>query len=229
MRCAVLIAFCLWPLVTPAALADIRVKDITTIRGIRTNQLVGYGLVTGLRGSGDTLRNAPFTALSMRSMLERMGVNMRDTDARTRNVAAVIVTAELPPFASAGQRVDVSVSSLGDASSLAGGMLVLTPLYGPDQAIYAVAQGSVLVSGFNAAGEKESVTHGVPTTGRIAGGAIVERKAPGRLADLTTVRFDLRNPDFATANAIASRINKQFGIASRRPPAHVEGPGTVCR
>jgi flagellar P-ring protein precursor FlgI len=228
MRTVIMIALCLLPLVVPVALAEVRVKDITTIRGVRANQLVGYGLVTGLRGSGDTLRNAPFTALSMRSMLERMGVNMRDTDPRTRNVAAVIVTAELPPFASTGQRVDVSVSSLGDASSLAGGMLVLTPLYGPDQKIYAVAQGSVLVSGFDAAGENESVTQGVPTAGRIAGGAIIERRAPGRLADLTTVRFDLRNPDFATANAIARAINQSFGDKIQSEPARVEGPGTVA-
>ena len=137
-------------LLASQALAQIRIKDITTIRGLRAKQLVGYGLVTGLKGTGDSLRNAPFTALSMRSMLERLGVNTNGEPPRTRNVAAVMVTADLPPFAAAGQRIDITVSSLGDATSLSGGTLVLTPLYAPDQQIYAVAQGSVLVSGFEA-------------------------------------------------------------------------------
>ena len=191
-------------------LAQMRIKDITTVRGLRANQLVGYGLVTGLKRTGDSLRNAPFTALSMRSMLERMGVNTSGEPPRTRNVAAVMVTADLPPFAAGGQRIDVTISSLGDASSLSGGTLVLTPLYAPDRQIYAVAQGSVLVSGFEAKGANENLTVGVPTVGRIAGGAIVEKAAPGRLLNMRVLRLDLRNPDFATANAIVRAINAHF-------------------
>ena len=164
--------------VGPAA-AEARIKDITTVRGVRVNQLVGYGLVTGLKGTGDSLSNAPFTEQSLNSMLERMGVNIRGLGARTRNVAAVMVTAELPPFAVSGNRIDVTVTSLGDATSSAGGILVMTPLAAGDDNIYAVAQGSVTISGFEAKGQNEVVTHGVPTVGRIAGGAIVERDAPG--------------------------------------------------
>jgi len=194
---------------------SVRIKDIVSVQGVRGNQLVGYGLVIGLMGSGDSLRNSPFTQQSISSMLERMGVNIRDAGARTRNVAAVIVTADLPPFAGHGSRIDVTVSSLGDATSLAGGSLIRTPLYGADDQIYAVAQGSVAVSGFDSRGRNETVTQGVPTTGRIPNGAIVEREGPGRFADEPTLRLELRNPDFGTAVRIAEAINRfgseQFG------------------
>src|SRR5690606_13383061 len=144
--------------------AEVRVKDITTVRGVRPNQLVGYGLVTGLKGTGDSLRNSPFTEQSMNSMLERLGVNVRGLDMRTRNVAAVLVTAELPAFSVGGNRIDVSVASLADSTSLAGGTLVMTPLQGADGHIYAVAQGSVIVAGFQVQGQSESLTNGVPTS-----------------------------------------------------------------
>lgn len=185
----------------------VRIKDITSVRGERPNQLIGYGIVAGLKGTGDSLRNAPFTEQSVNSMLDRMGVNIRGLGARTRNVAAVLVTAELPPFAAAGNRIDVNITSLGDASSLAGGTLIMTPLQGADSQIYAVAQGSVTISGFEAKGTNEVVTHGVPTAGRIAGGALVERDSPAQNRGGSSVRLELKNPDHATAIAIADAIN----------------------
>lgn len=195
--------------------AKIRVKDIATVQGVRPNQLVGYGLVVGLNGTGDTLRNAPFTDQSMQSMLDRLGVSTRSGNSRTRNVAAVIVTAELPPSSSKGSRIDVAVASMGDATSLYGGTLILTPLLAPDNAIYAVAQGPVVVSGLSAGGRAEIVVQGVPTAGRIANGALVEREAPGKFGDATTLRLELRNPDFATAVHLTDAINafarKRYG------------------
>lgn len=190
------------------AVAQTRIKDITLLQGVRANQLVGYGLVVGLNGTGDTLRNAPFTDQSIQSMLDRMGISIRSANARTRNVAAVIVTAELPAFAGKGARIDVTVSSMGDATSLQGGSLVLTPLSGPDSAVYAVAQGAIAVSGSSAAGRGESVVQGVPTVGRIPNGALVERSAPGRLAEDPVMKLELRNPDFATAVRLVDSINR---------------------
>lgn len=187
--------------------AGVRIKDITAIQGVRANQLVGYGLVVGLNGTGDSLRNSPFTQQSLQSMLDQMGVNIRNANSRTRNVAAVLVTADLPPFAGAGSRIDVTVSSLGDATSLAGGSLVMTPLNGADQAIYAVAQGPIAVSGFSVQGRAESVSQNVPTTGRIPNGALVEREVAGSLDDEGTLMLELRNPDFSTAVRIADTIN----------------------
>lgn len=185
----------------------VRIKDITAVQGVRANQLVGYGLVVGLNGTGDSLRNSPFTAQSLQSMLDQMGVNIRHANSRTRNIAAVLVTADLPPFAGAGSRIDVTVSSLGDATSLAGGSLVMTPLSGADAAIYAVAQGPVAVSGFSVQGRAESVSQNVPTTGRIPNGALVEREVAGALDDEATLVLELRNPDFSTAVRIADTIN----------------------
>jgi len=155
--------------------AATRIKDMTTVQGVRPNQLIGYGLVVGLNGTGDSLRNSPFTEQSLQSMLDAMGVNVRNANPRTKNVAAVMVTAELPPFAGRGSRIDVTVSSLGDATSLAGGSLVLTPLSGADEAIYAVAQGPIAVTGFAAQGKAESLSQNVPTSGRVPNGALVER------------------------------------------------------
>ncbi len=193
-----------------------RIKDIVAVQGVRANQLVGYGLVVGLNGTGDSPRNSPFTEQSLQSMLDRMGINVRNSKTRTRNIAAVIVTAELPAFAGKGSRIDVTVGSLGDATSLQGGSLVLTPLNGADNLIYAVAQGPVAVTGFATTGKAESVTQGVPTTGRIANGALVEREAPGRLSEETSVVLELRNPDFGTAVAIADAVNsytqQRYGI-----------------
>jgi flagellar P-ring protein precursor FlgI len=201
-----LLALALAMLAIPAA-AQTRIKDITSVQGVRGNQLVGYGLVIGLNGTGDSLRNSPFTEQSIQSMLDRMGVNVRNAKARTRNVAAVVVTAELPAFMGPGSRIDVTVSSLGDATSLLGGSLVLTPLLAADNQIYAVAQGPLAVSGFASNGKSESVTQGVPTTGRIPNGALVEREAPGRFADERILVLELRNPDFGTAVSVVDAIN----------------------
>jgi flagellar P-ring protein precursor FlgI len=207
-------------IVSPPARADTRIKDIVSIQGVRANQLVGYGLVIGLNGTGDSLRNSPFTEQSLQSMLDRMGINVRNAKARTRNVAAVIVTAELPAFIGKGSRVDVTVSSLGDASSLAGGSLVLTPLMAADNQIYAVAQGPLAVSGFSSQGKAESVTQGVPTTGRIPNGGLIEREGPGRFADEKYLVLELRNPDFNTAVKVADAINaysqQRYGVKVAR-------------
>ena len=191
-----------------AAEAQTRIKDITTVKGVRSNQLIGYGLVIGLNGTGDSLRNAPFTQQSIQSMLDRMGINVRNAGARTRNVAAVIVTAELPAFVGKGSRIDVTVSSLGDATSLTGGSLILTSLEGPDNAIYAVAQGPIAVTGFSTGGKAETLTQGVPTSGRIPNGALVERDAPGRFAEERELTLQLHNPDFNTAIGIVDAINR---------------------
>lgn len=200
--------------------AESRIKDMVDVQGVRPNQLVGYGLVIGLSGTGDTLRNSPFTEQSVQSMLDRLGVNVRGTRARTRNVAAVIVTAELPPFVARGSRIDVTVSSLGDATSLLGGSLVLTPLLGADDKVYAVAQGPLAVSGFAQTGKAETLTQGVPTTGRIPNGALVERELPGQLADEKGVMLELRNPDFSTAVSVAEAINaytmRRYGFKAAR-------------
>lgn len=225
---ALLLAAISLALLAGEVLAEVRVKDITSVRGVRANQLVGYGLVTGLKGTGDSLRNAPFTEQSMNSMLERLGVNVRGLDMRTRNVAAVLVTAELPAFAVGGNRIDVSVSSLADATSLAGGTLVMTPLQSPDGLVYAVAQGSIVVAGFQAQGQSESLTHGVPTAGRISGGALVERDAPDLLAQTRTLHLELKNPDFGTAVAIVDAINKYTLETTKRRLAREGGSSSLA-
>jgi flagellar P-ring protein precursor FlgI len=195
---------------SPAAAAS-RLKDIVAIEGVRENQLVGYGLVVGLNGTGDSLRNSAFTKQSLEGMLERLGVNTREANLNTKNVAAVMVTASLPAFAAAGSRVDVTVSSMGDAKSLLGGALLVTALAGADGETYAVAQGPIVTGGFSAEGSSgSSVTKGVPTAGRIASGATVEREVAFRMRDLQQVRLTLRNPDFTTARRVADAINGRF-------------------
>lgn len=194
-----------------------RIKDLTDIEGVRENQLVGYGLVVGLNGTGDSLNAAPFTRQSLQSMLERLGVNTRGQTLRTKNVAAVMVTANLPPFGTQGTRIDVTVSALGDATSLQGGTLIVTPLMGADGEVYSVAQGSVAVVGFNAQGEAAQVVRGVPTTGRISNGGLIEREIPFVLNNLTTVRLALRNPDLTTARRIAGAINSFIGSGVAEP------------
>lgn len=184
-----------------------RIKDIVDVENVRDNQLVGYGLVVGLAGSGDSVRNAPYTEETLLAMLERLGVNARGTAMTPRNVAAVSVTATLPPFAQAGSRIDVQVSSLGDARSLQGGTLIVTSLRGLDGEIYAVAQGQVAVSGFSAQGQAARVSRGVATAARIAAGAIVERQVPFALRSAHGLKLALRNPDFTTAYRIAASIN----------------------
>jgi flagellar P-ring protein precursor FlgI len=184
-----------------------RIKDVAQLQSARDNQLVGYGLVIGLAGSGDTLRNSPFTEQSIRAMLENLGIATEGGSARARNVAAVIVTANMPPFVQSGARIDVTVSSMGDATSLAGGTLIMTPLKAADGEIYAVGQGPVIVSGFNAQGQAEQVTQGVPTAGRVPNGAIVERSVAAEFGDQAILTLQLRNPDFSTAVRIADAIN----------------------
>ena len=193
-----------------------RVKDIADFEGVRTNMLVGYGLVVGLNGTGDSLRNSMFTQESLVAMLERLGVSTRGNALNTKNVAAVMVTATLPPFARQGSRIDVAVSALGDAKSLLGGTLLVTPLLGADGEAYAVAQGALSVGGFEAQGAAETITRGVPTAARIPAGAIIEREVPFALDELTQVRVALRNPDFTTAERIAAAINARLGLASAR-------------
>ena len=200
-----------------------RIKDLADVEGVRENQLIGYGLVVGLNGTGDALNNAPFTRQSLQAMLERLGVNTRTTDLRTANVAAVMVTANLQPFATQGTRIDVTVSALGDASSLQGGTLLVTPLLGADGEVYAVAQGPVAIAGFAAEGEAASIVQGVPTAGRIANGALVERELGFTLAGLRSLRLALRNPDFTTANRVAEAINTFIG----QPAAVPIDPSTV--
>ena len=209
-------------LVAPAA-ATSRIKDIADFEGVRENQLVGYGIVVGLNGTGDDLESAVFTRESLIGMLERLGVNARDEDLETENVAAVMVTASLPPFARQGAEIDVTISALGDASSLQGGTLLVTPMVGADGEVYAVAQGQVTIGGFSAAGAAESVLRGVPTSGRIARGAIVEREVPFDLGALQTVNIALRNPDFTTARRIADAINTELD----RDVAYPQDSGTV--
>ena len=200
--------------------AAVRIKDIADIRGLRENQIVGYGLVIGLNGTGDTLRNAPFTEQSLQSMLDNMGINVRNdntnsttrpTTLRTRNVAAVMVTADLPPSIEPGERMDVTVSSLGDATSLLGGTLVMTPLRAADGTVYTVAQDSITIAGYSVQGQAQSVTQGTPTAGRIPNGALVERAVQGSLHEMEFLVLELKNPDFVTATRILDAINHFAG------------------
>ncbi|MGY4285610.1 flagellar P-ring protein precursor FlgI [Bradyrhizobium sp. LM2.7] len=204
------------------AQAAVRIKDIADIKGLRENQIVGYGLVIGLNGTGDTLRNAPFTEQSLQSMLENMGINVRNettstnnpprpTTLRTRNVAAVMVTADLQPSIGPGERMDVTVSSLGDATSLLGGTLVMTSLRAADGAVYAVAQGAVTVAGYSVGGQAQNVSQGTPTAGRIPNGALVEREVQGSLHEMEFLVLELKNPDFVTATRILDAINRYAG------------------
>jgi flagellar P-ring protein FlgI len=199
------------------AFALSRIKDLAQIEGVRQNQLVGYGLVVGLNGTGDTLNNAPFTKQSLQAMLERLGVNTRGATLRTANVAAVMVTANLPAFATQGTRLDVTVSALGDAKSLQGGTLLVTPLLGADGEVYAVGQGSVAIAGFQAEGEAAKVTRGVPTVGRISNGALIEREVEFKLNVQKALRLSLRNPDLTTAKRVAAAINDFMGADAAEP------------
>lgn len=231
----------IWLLLTlPLAAAPIRIKDLVEFDGVRGNDLVGYGLVVGLNGTGDGLRNAPFTEEIMANLLERLGVNIAGEDMRPRNVAAVMATASLPAFARSGGRIDVTISAIGDAKSLLGGTLIMTPLNGADGQIYAVAQGAVLAGGISAEGAAARVIHGVPTAGVIPAGARVEREVGFDFSALTAIRLALRSPDFTTAARIEAAVNTEFGRriaamldagtvaidiagAGMRSPAHVMG------
>jgi flagellar P-ring protein precursor FlgI len=208
----------------PPARAASRIKDLASIEGVRQNQLIGYGLVVGLNGTGDTINNIPFTKQSLTAMLERLGVNIRGQTLRTGNVAAVMVTANLPAFGTQGTRIDVTVSSLGDSKSLQGGTLLVTPLLGADGNVYAVAQGSLAIGGFSAEGDAAKIVKGVPTVGRIANGAIIEREIDFALNRLPNLRLALRNSDFTTAKRIASAVNDFIGT----PTAEPIDPSTVA-
>lgn len=203
--------------------AQSRIKDIAAFEGVRDNLLVGYGLVVGLNGTGDDLGSSPFTRESLIGMLQRMGINARDNNLDTANVAAVMVTAILPPFARHGSRIDITISALGDADSLLGGTLLVSPLLAADGEVYAVAQGSLAVAGFSASGEGGSITKGVPTSGRIPNGAIVEREIAFDMVELKTVKISLRNPDLTTARRLAEKINAFLKVQA----AHSTDPGTV--
>ncbi len=220
---AALAALALTVFTTAALAATSRIKDIADFEGIRDNMLVGYGLVVGLNGTGDTLANAPFTRQSLEAMLERLGVNVRNTNLKPENVAAVMVTATLPAFARHGSRLDVTVSALGDANDLRGGTLLVTPLMGADGEVYAVSQGSVATGGFSAGGDAGNVTKGVPTNGQIPNGAIIEREVGFELATLSTLNISLRNPDLTTSRRVAQSINAFLNM----PAAEALDPGTI--
>lgn len=195
---------------TVSTAAPIRIKDLAEFDGVRGNDLVGYGLVVGLDGSGDSFRNAPFTEEMLAGLLERLGVNVTDDALRSKNVAAVVVTAALPPFARSGSRVDVGVSTIGDAKSLLGGTLVMTPLKAADGNIYAVAQGSIISGGVSVSGEASRVVEGVPTAGAIPAGARVEREVDFDFSQIENIRIALKNADFTTATRVEDVINADF-------------------
>src|SRR3954464_12010336 len=218
LRTAIAALAVIWGLSASApADAASRIKDLASVEGVRQNQLIGYGLVVGLNGTGDTLNNIPFTRQSLQAMLERLGVNIRGQTLRTGNVAAVMVTGNLPAFSTQGTRIDVTVSALGDAKNLQGGTLLVTPLLGADGNVYAVAQGSLAISGFQAEGEAAKIVRGVPTVGRIANGAIIEREIEFALNRLPNVRLALRNADFTTAKRIAAAVNDYLGANTAEP------------
>ncbi|MCQ2914817.1 MAG: flagellar basal body P-ring protein FlgI [Alphaproteobacteria bacterium] len=194
-----------------SAAANSRIKDITDIEGVRDNPLIGYGLVVGLNGTGDNISSMVFTEESLIGMLERLGVNTRDGKIKSKNIAAVMVTGNLPAFARQGTKIDVMISALGDAKSLQGGVLLVTPMLGADGEVYAIAQGAVAIGGFNAEGNGQSVVKAVPTSGRISNGAIVEREIPFNFAGQNNIRMTLRNPDFTTASRVTSAINSYMG------------------
>jgi flagellar P-ring protein precursor FlgI len=205
------------------AYAFSRIKDLADIEGVRENMLIGYGLVAGLNGTGDTLQNSPFTRQALQTILERLGVQTRGANVNTKDIAAVMVTANLPPFAAQGSKVDVTVSAMGDAKSLQGGTLLATPLLAADGEVYALAQGPLAVGGFSAQGQGASVSRGVPTSGRISSGGTIEKEVSFKLADAPSLRLSLRNPDFTTAKRVAQAINRFIG----EPAASASDPATV--
>jgi len=221
MRAVLTVWMCLTALtLTTSAQAATRLKDISTIRGLSEQQVVGYGLVFGLKGTGDSMKSSPFTDQSLVSMLENLGVNVRNLSQNPKNAAAVIVTASLPPFSGLGSHIDVTVSSIGDATSLVGGTLVMTPLLGGDREQYAVAQGAVAVSGFSAAGAAETITQGVPTSGRISNGAVIVREPAAAAGMSKELVLELLDSDFTTAVRAVDAINafgaRRYGKALAR-------------
>lgn len=223
MNKRLLLTTCLMLLPCFGHATSIRIKDLVEFEGVRSNDLVGYGLVVGLNGTGDGLRNSPFTEEILSNMLERLGVNVTGENLRPKNIAAVFVTAELPPFARNGSQIDVTISAIGDSKSLLGGTLIMTPLKAADGEIYAVAQGAIISGGSSAEGSASKLVRGVPTAGSIPAGATVEREVPFDLKNLTTIRLSLREPDFGTAQRIEASVNGAFGT----PVAEMIDSGTV--
>lgn len=222
MRVFSFLALTIW-LATGAVAQDVRIKDLADFEGFRGNDLLGYGLVVGLNGSGDSLRSSPFTEEMLSGILERLGVNVVGEQIRANNVAAVLVTGELPPFARAGSRIDVTVSAIGDADSLRGGTLVMTPLRAADGETYAVAQGSLITAGLEEEGEAERLSIGVPTAGLIPGGARVEREVDFEFGAMERFQLALRMPDATTARRVTEEINRRIGL----PLARARDPGTI--
>lgn len=208
-KCWVFIFIVLIPAVS---LAD-RLKDISDVQGVRSNQLIGYGLVVGLDGTGDKTNQTPFTAQTFRNMMEQFGISVPENlTPKLKNVAAVSIHSELPPFSKPGQRIDITVSSLGNASSLRGGTLLMTPLRGADGRVYAIAQGDLVVGGFGAQGSDGSkITVNIPSVGRIPNGATVEVSAPNPFNEGDTLTFNLHRPDFTTAKRVRDEINRLLG------------------
>lgn len=205
------------------AQTQVRLKDLVDVEGVRGNDLIGYGLVVGLSGTGDTLRNSPYTEAALSSLLERLGVNVQDEQFRPDNIAAVVVTGVLPPFSRPGSQMDIQVSSIGDATSLAGGMLIMTPLLAADNQVYAVAQGPLIVGGFSAGGQAASVQQGTQTVGTIPGGARIERSVEFAFDDLSVITLALKDPDFTTAQRIETTLNQFFAV----PAARMVDAGTI--
>ncbi|WP_291078853.1 flagellar basal body P-ring protein FlgI [Hyphomonas sp.] len=203
--------------------AQTRIRDVVDVEGVRQNDLIGYGIVVGLNGTGDSVRNSPFTEDSLTYMLERLGVNVQGEDIKPNNAAAVLVTATLPSFARSGSTIDVTVSSIGDAKSLEGGTLILTPLKGADNEIYAVAQGSIIVSGIDVQAQAARETRGTPTAGAVPNGARIEREIGYDFNERSSLVLALRDPDFTTAARIEDVINTAYGA----PVAYTRDPGTV--
>ncbi len=210
-------------LLLPYPASAIRIKDIAAFDGVRDNQLIGYGLVVGLNGTGDSDQTT-FPVQSVVNLLERMGISINRSEITVKNVAAVMVTGTLPPFAKQGNRMDVLVSSMGDAKSIAGGTLLMTPLKGGDGQVYAVAQGPVLTNAFSYGGQASAAQKNHPTAGRVPEGALVERELPNMLADRTQLTLNLRQPDFTTAARMAAVINERFngGVATCNDPGSVQ-------
>lgn len=223
MQRTILCALLIFVLSSAAFASPIRIKDLVEFDGVRSNDLVGYGLVVGLNGTGDGLRNSPFTEDILGNVLERLGVNVTGEQFRPNNVAAVLVTGSLPPFARAGSAIDVTVSAIGDADSLLGGTLIMTPLKAADGEIYAVSQGTIIAGGASVTGDGATVVQGVPTAGVIPSGATIEREVAFEFSSLTSVRLALRTPDFTTAGRIERAINENF----QHPVATMLDSGTV--
>lgn len=219
--CKLIILWVLLLMVSTQAEA-VRIKDIATLKGVRANQLVGYGLVVGLNGTGDS-DDAIFTLQSMASLLEKMGVTVLPEDIEVENVAAVVVTADLPPFSRIGGQIDVLVSSIGDAENLQGGTLLFTPLKGADSNVYAIAQGPISTGGFQARGTSAGVQKNFPTVGRVVNGAVVEREIPSNFNGRESLTLTLHQPDFTTASRVAQAIN----ISLYDQVASTEDSGTI--